>query len=62
MDKLLTIENIELNEILLTSGEKIITNNSHKFAVYNKENNIFEMVEFKDLNKDIHFLINTFRE
>ena len=60
-ESLLSIEKSDGFNVLLKSGENIITNPDHKFAVYNKVCNKFEMIPSKDIDKDIHFLVNTFK-
>ena len=60
-ESLLSIEKSDGFNILLKSGENMVTNPDHKLAVYDKESNKFEMILSKDINKDIHFLVNTFK-
>jgi hypothetical protein len=56
---LLTILELSNEHLFLSNGETIYTNETHKFAVYNKDENKFEMVETKNINKDIHILVDT---
>ena len=60
-ESLLSIEKSDGFSVLLKSGENIDTNPDHKFAVYDKKSNKFEMVLSKDINSNIHFLVNTFK-
>lgn len=46
---------------LKLSSDTISTTPDHKFAVYNKEENKFEMVKSSDIKADRHFLVNTFK-
>ena len=45
----------------LLSNEIISTNPDHKFAVYNKDDNKFEMIESVNISPTKHFLVNTFK-
>lgn len=45
---------------LKLSSDIISTTPDHKFAVYNREENKFEMVKSSDIKVDRHFLVNTF--
>lgn len=47
--------------ILKLAGDTISTTPDHKFAVYNKDENKFEMVKSSDIEIDKHFLVNTFK-
>ncbi|MCK9475585.1 MAG: ATP-binding protein [Candidatus Muirbacterium halophilum] len=58
---LLIIDSIDLYNIKLSSGEMIVTNPEHKFAIYDKENNIFELKSTSEIDPNIHFLVNTFK-
>lgn len=58
---LFTILELSNEHLFLSNGETIYTNETHKFAVYNKDENKFEMVETKNINKDIHFLVDSFK-
>jgi hypothetical protein len=60
-DSLLPIIKSDGYSITLISGESIITNPDHKFATYNKDSNKFEMVESKNIDFNIHLLVNTFK-
>jgi len=60
-DSLLPIIKSDGYSITLLSGESIITNPDHKFATYNKDSNKFEMVESKNIDFNIHLLVNTFK-
>jgi DNA topoisomerase II len=59
-ESLLEIDSIDGDDIKLVSGETINTNSDHKFAIYNKEDNIFSMGGIADINPEIHSLVNTF--
>ena len=41
--------------------DTLSTTPDHKFAVYNKDENKFEMVKSSDIEVDKHFLVNTFK-
>lgn len=45
----------------ILSGDIIETNPEHKFAIFNKELNKFEMLESLKIKPGKHFLINTFK-
>jgi len=60
-DSLLPIIKSDGYSITLISGESIITNPDHKFATYNKDSNKFEMMESKNIDFNIHLLVNTFK-
>ena len=60
-DSLLPIIKSDEYSITLMSGESIITNPDHKFAIYNKDSNKFEMIESKNIDFNIHLLVNTFK-
>jgi DNA topoisomerase II len=60
-DSLLEIESNDGHLLKLKSGEVINTNPEHQFAVYDKENNKFEMKKTYEINLDIHFIVNTFK-
>jgi DNA topoisomerase-2 len=60
-DSLLPIIKSDGYNITLISGESIITSPDHKFATYNKDSNKFEMVESKNIDFNIHLLVNTFK-
>jgi len=60
-DSLLPIIKSDVYNITLISGESIITSPDHKFATYNKDSNKFEMVESKNIDFNIHLLVNTFK-
>jgi hypothetical protein len=60
-DSLLPIIKSDEYSITLISGESIITNPDHKFATYNKDSNKFEMIESKNIDFNIHLLVNTFK-
>jgi DNA topoisomerase-2 len=60
-DSLLPIIKSDGYSITLISGESIITNPDHKFAIYNKDSNKFEMIESKNIDFNIHLLVNTFK-
>lgn len=60
-DSLLPITKSDGYNITLISGESIITNPDHKFATYNKDSNKFEMTESKNIDFNIHLLVNTFK-
>jgi DNA topoisomerase-2 len=60
-DSLLPIIKTDGYSITLISGESIITNPDHKFAIYNKDSNKFEMMESKNIDFSIHLLVNTFK-
>ena len=60
-DSLLPIIKSDGYSITLISGESIITNPDHKFATYNKYSNKFEMIESKNIDFNIHLLVNTFK-
>jgi len=60
-DSLLPIIKSDGYSITLISGESIITNPDHKFAIYNKDSNKFEMMESKNIDFNIHLLVNTFK-
>jgi DNA topoisomerase-2 len=49
------------NNIIDIFIDTIEANPEHKFAVYDNSDNKFKMIETKNLNKDIHFLVNTFK-
>jgi hypothetical protein len=57
----LEIESNDGHLLKLKSGEVINTNPEHQFAVYDKENNKFEMKKTYEINVDIHFIVNTFK-
>jgi hypothetical protein len=60
-DSLLPIIKSDGYSITLISGESIITSPDHKFATYNKDSNKFEMIESKNIDFNIHLLVNTFK-
>lgn len=60
-DSLLPIIKSDGYNITLISGESIITSPDHKFATYNKDSNKFEMVDSKNIDFNIHLLVNTFK-
>ena len=60
-DSLLPIIKSDGYSITLISSESIITNPDHKFAIYNKDSNKFEMMESKNIDFSIHLLVNTFK-
>jgi hypothetical protein len=60
-DGLLSIEESDGYTLKLSSGDIIETNPSHKFAVYDKEFNRFEMIESSSLVSGKHYLVNTFK-
>ena len=60
-DGLLSIEESDGYTLKLSSGDMIETNPSHKFAVYDKEFNRFEMIESSSLVFGKHYLVNTFK-
>jgi DNA topoisomerase-2 len=60
-DGLLSIEESDGYTLKLSSGDMIETNPSHKFAVYDKEFNRFEMIESSSLVSGKHYLVNTFK-
>lgn len=60
-DSLLPIIKSDGYNITLISGESIFTSPDHKFATYNKDSNKFEMVESKNIDFNIHLLVNTFK-
>jgi hypothetical protein len=43
---------------LVINNEEVFSTSTHKFAVYNKETEYFQMVSCEDLNKEIHFIVN----
>ncbi len=47
--------------MLRLTCDTISTTPDHKFAVYNKDENKFEMVKSSDIEVDKHFLVNTFK-
>jgi DNA topoisomerase-2 len=60
-ESLLPIIKSDGYSLTLLSGESIITNPDHKFAIYNKDSNKFEMIESKNIDCNIHLLVNTFK-
>lgn len=60
-ESLLPIIKSDGYSLILLSGESIITNPDHKFAIYNKDSNKFEMIESKNIDSNIHLLVNTFK-
>ena len=60
-ESLLEIVSSDGYTLKLSSDETITTNPGHKFAVYNKDDNKFEMVESMNINPVKHFLVNTFK-
>ena len=60
-ESLLEIVSSDGYTLKLSSDETITTNPGHKFAVYNKDDNKFEMVESVNINPVKHFLVNTFK-
>jgi DNA topoisomerase-2 len=60
-DDLLSIESNDGYVVKLKSGEIINTNPEHQFAIYNKNENKFEMRKNSEIDIHNHFLINTFK-
>lgn len=60
-DALLVIESNDGYILKLKSGEIINTNPEHQFAIYNREENKFEMKKNAEIDIYNHFLINTFK-
>ena len=60
-ESLLKIKESNLYMIKLESGQIFDTNPDHTFAIYNTESNKFEMLKVSDIDKKIHFLVNTFK-
>jgi len=60
-ESLLEIVSSDGYTLKLSSDETISTNPGHKFAVYNRDDNKFEMVESININPVKHFLVNTFK-
>lgn len=60
-ESLLIMESNNGYEIKLKSGEIINTNPDHQFAIYNRDENKFEMRKNIELDINKHFLINTFK-
>jgi DNA topoisomerase-2 len=60
-ESLLEIVESDGFSLKLLSDDIIFTNPDHKFAVYNKEDNKFEMVESINIDPVKHFLVNTFK-
>lgn len=68
MSELVTINSIEKIENIdeyydyilefTNKEDKLYVTENHKFACFNKETEYFEMIECKNLSKDIHLLVN----
>jgi len=59
--KILEIEKCKKDKydyILTLSTGEILSSETHKFSVFNKEEYKFEMIECKDLIKDIHMIVS----
>lgn len=60
-DALIVMESNDGYIVKLKSGEIINTNPEHQFAIYNREENKFEMRKNSEIDIYNHFLINTFK-
>jgi len=60
-ESLLIMESNNGYEVKLKSGEIINTNPDHQFAIYNRDENKFEMRKNIEIDINKHFLINTFK-
>jgi DNA topoisomerase-2 len=60
-ESLISIDSNDGYTIVLSSGEVIETNPEHKFAVYDKDLNKFEMIECLKIVPKKHFIVNTFK-
>ena len=60
-ESLLQIKECNGYSLKFQSGEMINTSPDHKFAIYDKELNKFLMVESQNLDKNRHFIVNTFK-
>jgi len=60
-DALLEIKSNDGYILELKSGEIINTNPEHQFAIYNRNENKFEMKPNSEIDINEHFLINTFK-
>lgn len=60
-ESLISINKNDGYSIELLSGQIINTNPEHKFAVYDKDSNKFEMIECLKIVPNKHFIVNTFK-
>jgi DNA topoisomerase-2 len=60
-ESLISIDKNNGHTIELSSGELIETNQEHKFAVYDRDLNKFEMIECSKIVPKKHLIVNTFK-
>jgi DNA topoisomerase-2 len=60
-ESLIKIKNIDGLQIDLESDQIINCSPDHKFAMYDIQDNKFKMISISDIDKSIHFIVNTFK-